>query len=84
MNSAQKLKKMEEKESKEPVCLVVLGMAGSGKTTFVNKLVSQLHDAKKKPYVINLDPACKEVSYPVNIGNKINFVSPCFSSFKFI
>ncbi|XP_001606701.1 GPN-loop GTPase 1 [Nasonia vitripennis] len=53
-------------EEKKPTCIVVLGMAGSGKTTFVSKLVSKLYDTGK-PYVINLDPACNEVPYPANI-----------------
>ncbi|XP_066596161.1 GPN-loop GTPase 1-like [Prorops nasuta] len=53
-------------EKKKPVCVIVLGMAGSGKTTFVQRLVSTLYD-KGKPYVVNLDPACKEVPYPTNI-----------------
>ncbi|KAK0179415.1 hypothetical protein PV327_005170 [Microctonus hyperodae] len=61
---------MEENKSKEekkkPTCIIVLGMAGSGKTTFVNSLVSKLYETGK-PYVINLDPACKEVIYPTNI-----------------
>nr|SVE74212.1 EOG090X072H [Daphnia barbata] len=52
---------------KKPVCLIVLGMAGSGKTTFVQQLTSRLHTRKQPPYVINLDPACREVPYPVNI-----------------
>ena len=55
---------------KKPTCIIVLGMAGSGKTTFVNKVVSTLYETGK-PYVINLDPACKEVPYPVNIGNEV-------------
>lgn len=50
----------------KPVCLVVLGMAGSGKTTFVKKL-AQFQRETMNPYVVNLDPACKEVPYPVNI-----------------
>ncbi|XP_061400158.1 GPN-loop GTPase 1 [Musca vetustissima] len=49
-----------------PVCLIVLGMAGSGKTTFVQKL-TQTSFAKYKPYVINLDPACRETPYHANI-----------------
>lgn len=52
---------------KKPVCLIILGMAGSGKTTFVQQLTSRLHTKEKPPYVINLDPACREVPYPVNI-----------------
>ena len=54
------------KESKKPTCIIILGMAGSGKTTFVQRLASHLHskakDRRKLPYVINLDPACMEVS----------------------
>merc|ERR1719391_929234 len=42
-------------------------MAGSGKTTFVQRLVSHLHTEKKPPYVVNLDPACAEVPFPANI-----------------
>lgn len=61
---------------KKPTCIIVLGMAGSGKTTFVQRLVSVLYDVGK-PYVINLDPACREVPYPANIGtcnkNAFNF-----------
>lgn len=53
-------------ETNEMVCLIVLGMAGSGKTTFVKKL-SQFKRSEYKPYVINLDPACNETPYPVNI-----------------
>ncbi|CAO1426395.1 unnamed protein product [Diamesa hyperborea] len=49
-----------------PICLVVLGMAGSGKTQMVKKL-SQYKRDEYNPYVINLDPACKEVPYPANI-----------------
>lgn len=50
----------------KPVCLVVLGMAGSGKTTFVKKL-SQFQREEFNPYCVNLDPACRETPYPVNI-----------------
>lgn len=52
---------------RKPVCLIVLGMAGSGKTTFVRKLAQYKHD-QHNPYIINLDPACREVPYPANIG----------------
>ena len=52
---------------KKPICLIVLGMAGSGKTSFVKQLTSQLHSKNSPPYVVNLDPACREVPYPVNV-----------------
>uniref|UniRef100_UPI0037E94DE0 GPN-loop GTPase 1 n=1 Tax=Semicossyphus pulcher TaxID=241346 RepID=UPI0037E94DE0 len=51
----------------KPVCLIVLGMAGSGKTTFVQRLTAHLHTLKDPPYVINLDPAVHEVPFPANI-----------------
>uniref|UniRef100_D3Z3X7 GPN-loop GTPase n=1 Tax=Mus musculus TaxID=10090 RepID=D3Z3X7_MOUSE len=50
-----------------PVCLLVLGMAGSGKTTFVQRLTGHLHNKGCPPYVINLDPAVHEVPFPANI-----------------
>lgn len=56
-------------------CIIVLGMAGAGKTSFVSRLVSKLYNTGK-PYAVNLDPACKEVSYPANIGkNKLNMIN---------
>ena len=51
----------------KPCCVIVLGMAGSGKTTFVQRLTSHLYSRGSPPYVINLDPACREVPYPANI-----------------
>ncbi|KAL4623859.1 GPN-loop GTPase 1 isoform X1 [Arapaima gigas] len=54
-------------EQKKPVCLIVLGMAGSGKTTFVQRFTAYLHARMCPPYVINLDPAVHEVPFPANI-----------------
>ncbi|XP_047436749.1 GPN-loop GTPase 1 [Mugil cephalus] len=51
----------------KPVCLIVLGMAGSGKTSLVQRLTAHLHSLKSPPYVINLDPAVHEVPFPANI-----------------
>jgi GTPase SAR1 family protein len=53
--------------SERPTCIICLGMAGSGKTTFVQRLTAHLHALKKPPYVVNLDPAVSSVPYPVNI-----------------
>lgn len=55
---------LQVKES--PICLIVLGMAGSGKTSMVKKLAGYKRE-EYNPYVVNLDPACSEVPYPVNI-----------------
>ncbi|XP_032880995.1 GPN-loop GTPase 1 isoform X1 [Amblyraja radiata] len=49
------------------VCLIVLGMAGSGKTTFVQRLTGHLHLKGCPPYLINLDPAVHEIPVPANI-----------------
>ncbi|CAD6185748.1 unnamed protein product [Caenorhabditis auriculariae] len=51
----------------QPPSVLVLGMAGSGKTTFVQRLTAYLHARNTPPYVINLDPAVAQVPYPVNI-----------------
>lgn len=50
-----------------PTCIIVLGMAGSGKTTFVQQLTAHLFAKKEAPYIVNLDPAVLEVSFPANI-----------------
>lgn len=57
----------ESCESKLPTVMIFLGMAGSGKTSWVQRMTAHLYAQKKKPYVINLDPACHEVPYPVNV-----------------
>ncbi|XP_066261598.1 GPN-loop GTPase 1 [Euwallacea similis] len=50
---------------KPPTCILVLGMAGSGKTSLVTRL-SEGCDGKK-PYIVNLDPACINLPYFANI-----------------
>uniref|UniRef100_H2YSG5 GPN-loop GTPase n=1 Tax=Ciona savignyi TaxID=51511 RepID=H2YSG5_CIOSA len=55
------------KDSELPTALIVLGMAGSGKTTLVQRVTAHLHASESPPYVLNLDPAVHEVPYPVNI-----------------
>lgn len=47
--------------------VICIGMAGSGKTTFMQRLNSHFHAAKQPPYVINLDPAVLKVPYGANI-----------------
>ncbi len=54
-------------QKKKPLVLIVLGMAGSGKTTFTNKLTSFLAEQGKRTYNINLDPAVLNVSFHANI-----------------
>lgn len=42
-------------------------MAGSGKTTLIQRINSYLHQHKKPGYIINLDPAVTHVPYEANI-----------------
>ncbi|KAL8913174.1 MAG: hypothetical protein Q9171_001968 [Xanthocarpia ochracea] len=50
-----------------PVAIVCVGMAGSGKTTFMQRINSHLHTKRAPPYVINLDPAVHNVPFDSNI-----------------
>ncbi|CAI4553362.1 BGN_3a_G0030180.mRNA.1.CDS.1 [Saccharomyces cerevisiae] len=50
-----------------PSTIICIGMAGSGKTTFMQRLNSHLRAEKTPPYVINLDPAVLRVPYGANI-----------------
>ncbi|GMK59794.1 hypothetical protein CspeluHIS016_0900110 [Cutaneotrichosporon spelunceum] len=52
---------------KEPVVILVIGMAGSGKTTLMQRLNSYLHSKDKPPYILNLDPAVSHMPYAANI-----------------
>ncbi|KAF2496414.1 hypothetical protein BU16DRAFT_377115 [Lophium mytilinum] len=53
--------------SDPPVAIVCVGMAGSGKTTFMQRINAHLHSKKQLPYVINLDPAVHSVPFDSNI-----------------
>ncbi|KAK2197666.1 bifunctional Mitochondrial substrate-solute carrier/P-loop containing nucleoside triphosphate hydrolase/Mitochondrial carrier domain superfamily/GPN-loop GTPase/Mitochondrial phosphate carrier protein Pic2-Mir1-like [Babesia duncani] len=44
------------------------GMAGSGKTCYVKRLVDVLKEQGKRVYTINLDPAVTKIPYSPNIG----------------
>ena len=49
------------------VAVVCVGMAGSGKTTFMQRINSHLHAKREPPYVMNLDPAVLKVPFDTNI-----------------
>jgi len=50
-----------------PVVVLVIGMAGSGKTTLMHRINLTMNEQGKKCYYINLDPAVKNVPYAANI-----------------
>ena len=54
-------------QNKKPVCCIVLGMAGSGKTTLLHRLSTHAYDNSIPNYVVNLDPAVKNVPFGINI-----------------
>ena len=53
--------------SKMPVACIVIGMAGSGKTTFLQRLSLYSAEHSFRSYMINLDPAVKQVPFGANI-----------------
>ncbi|SPO04052.1 related to XPA binding protein [Cephalotrichum gorgonifer] len=57
----------QPKGEERPVAIVCVGMAGSGKTTFMRRINSHLHSKDTPPYVINLDPATVNLPFDCNI-----------------
>lgn len=51
----------------QPTAILVIGMAGSGKTTFMQRLNAEFSQRNRKNYIVNLDPAVGQLSYPANI-----------------
>ena len=52
---------------KSPVVAMVLGMAGSGKTTLMQRIAVHVHEKQIPSYIINLDPAVTSVPFGCNI-----------------
>uniref|UniRef100_A0A5F9C1U7 Uncharacterized protein n=1 Tax=Oryctolagus cuniculus TaxID=9986 RepID=A0A5F9C1U7_RABIT len=53
-----------------PVCVLMLGMPGSGKT-FVQRLTGLLNSQSSLPYMINPWPAVCEVPFSIRSGDEI-------------
>lgn len=51
----------------KPICVIVIGMAGSGKTTLMQRINSHVHERTLASYMINLDPAVTHVPFGVNV-----------------
>jgi len=51
----------------QPTACIVVGMAGSGKSSLMQRITSYLSMKDKSMYVINLDPAVANVPFEVNI-----------------
>ncbi|KAA8527350.1 hypothetical protein F0562_034935 [Nyssa sinensis] len=52
---------------RKPVIIIVVGMAGSGKTTFLHRLVCHTQASNIRGYVVNLDPAVMTLPFGANI-----------------
>ncbi|KAJ2475125.1 GPN-loop GTPase 1, partial [Coemansia sp. RSA 2320] len=57
----------KQSEGNEPVNIIMIGMAGSGKTTLMQRINAYLHERKTPPYVVNLDPAVTKLPFQANI-----------------
>ncbi|KAK1278279.1 hypothetical protein QJS04_geneDACA015887 [Acorus gramineus] len=70
MMEAMENLRIEEPSStfkKKPVIIIVVGMAGSGKTTFLHRLVCHTEASNIRGYVLNLDPAVMTLPFGANI-----------------
>ena len=56
----------QEREHK-PHIVITIGMAGSGKTTFMQRVNSFVHEKNVRAWMVNLDPAATHVPYGCNI-----------------
>ena len=45
----------------------MIAITGSGKTTFMQRINSHLHSKRQPPYLLNLDPAVRNVPFDCNI-----------------
>ncbi|KAF3322658.1 GPN-loop GTPase 1 isoform X1 [Carex littledalei] len=52
---------------RKPVIIIVVGMAGTGKTTFLHRLVCHTQASNSRGYVLNLDPAVLNLPFGANI-----------------
>ena len=59
-------------QSKDPLVIIVIGMAGSGKSSFVKKLLEELGQSSRvsdpsRVYAINMDPAVLATNFTPKI-----------------
>lgn len=56
-----------QEKKKVPTAVIVIGMAGAGKTTVMHRINLYLLEKKLKGYYVNLDPAVRDVPFGANI-----------------
>lgn len=52
---------------RSPVVVLVIGMAGAGKTTMMHRINLHMEEQGKRGYYVNLDPAVSSVPFSANI-----------------
>lgn len=50
-----------------PTVVIIIGMAGAGKTTLMHRINLDMIETNKRGYYINLDPAVRDVPFGANI-----------------
>lgn len=50
-----------------PIVVLMVGMAGSGKTSLVQRIGAYLNERQAQPYIINLDPAVTILPYGAHV-----------------
>eukprot|EP00045_Choanoeca_perplexa_P012591 m.138135 g.138135 ORF g.138135 m.138135 type:complete len:389 (+) comp16065_c0_seq4:3933-5099(+) len=65
----------EDGSTRTTPCILCIGMAGSGKTSFVQRLNAHLHQEGNPAYVVNLDPAVYNVPFEphIDIRDTVNY-----------
>lgn len=60
---------------KKPIAMIVIGMAGSGKSTLTQRINSYMKEKKYSSKVMNLDPAVYNFSYEadIDIRNAVDY-----------
>ncbi|KAG2346090.1 XPA-binding protein 1 [Suillus weaverae] len=67
--SASSNSQLDMSSKRKPHVIITIGMAGAGKSTFVQRINSYLHSQNppQPPYILNLDPAVTHVPFEANI-----------------
>jgi len=76
-NKKEEVASGEKPAKKHPICVLVIGMAGSGKTNVVNQLKNHFTTNKKSFSIVNLDPAVRSIPYSekclIDIRDSVDF-----------
>jgi GTPase SAR1 family protein len=60
-------KECSDSGHEKPTVLLVIGMAGSGKTSLIHRIQTHIEENEKEGYILNLDPAVLKVPYEPNV-----------------